>query len=221
MREINYLGGQIHGTLKEWNANGDLTTEVEYYDGRRLDQLSETDEQGNKQYEGWVLHARLQMNKPDRWWDAQLATYVKQGRDQKHGKWQAWYPNGQLKFEGNYQYDEPHGTFRWWYANGQKSLEAHYDQGQKDGLWTWWHPNGQKSIEGYYAQDAPSGRWIWWHENGRVAQRINYSTDGEPIEPTSQQSDGQPDMAGGKHDRSRFAPQGSSAKNPDAARQAR
>lgn len=178
MRVIHYRQGQIHGELLEWDVDNNPVTRVEYQDGRRLDTTTETYPDGQKKVEGQVLHARLVVKDPDDWWAAKLATYTRQGKDQKHGEWTAWYPNKQMKFTGTYQYDKPNGKFSWWHDNGQKSLEANYLNGEKSGAWTWWHANGQKAIQGQYANNAPSDRWVWWHESGKVAQRIDFSSPG-------------------------------------------
>ncbi len=175
MRVIHYRDGQIHGDLLEWDVNGEQVTRVAYEQGRRLEKTVETYEDGQKKVEGTVLQARLVMKEPDDWWEAKLATYARQGKDQKHGAWTAWYPNGQMKFTGEYRLDRPAGDFTWWFVNGQKSLEAHYEDGKKTGEWNWWHENGQKSIQGSYQSDSPVGRWVWWHETGKVAQRIDFS----------------------------------------------
>ena len=52
MREINYVAGQVHGELLEWDEGGKLVTRVEYEDGRRLDQAVQKYKDGQKQYEG-------------------------------------------------------------------------------------------------------------------------------------------------------------------------
>jgi len=159
----------------EWDVNNKQVTRVEYQDGRRLERTTEAYTDGQKKVEGMVLQARLVMKQPDDWWAAKLATYARQGKDQKHGEWTAWYANGQMKFSGEYQFDKPHGEFNWWHENGQRSLQATYQNGRKAGAWTWWHPNGQKAIQGAYLADSPNERWVWWHETGKVAQRVDFS----------------------------------------------
>jgi antitoxin component YwqK of YwqJK toxin-antitoxin module len=181
LRVINYRAGELHGELLEWDLNGNPVTRVQYENGRRHEKTLQTYPDGQKKVEGMVLQARLLIKEPDDWWEAKMATYVAKGKDQKHGSWTAWYPNGQQRFAGEYQYDKPSGTFTWWHQNGQKSLLAHYENGLKQGQWTWWHPNGQKSIQGQYRDDSPLDRWVWWHDTGKVAQRIDFSQPGTPI----------------------------------------
>jgi antitoxin component YwqK of YwqJK toxin-antitoxin module len=174
MREIHYQNGELHGALTEWDQNGDKITEVEYINGRRHEKVSTAYEDGQKKSEGMVLRARYALQKPDEWWTIQLARYSREGKDERHGTWRLWYPGGQLKMEGEYQFNEPSGQFIWYHENGQKVLESFYSAGGKDGVWTWWHPNGQKSIQGAYVNGSPAGRWTWWHETGKVAQRVDY-----------------------------------------------
>ena len=180
MRELTYDYGNLEGELIEWDSNGDVRTRVEYQDGRRWEKTTTLYKNGQKQMEGMVLRARLILKTPDDWWEAKLAGYRREGQDEKHGEWTAWYPNGQIKFTGKYQNNRPAGDFSWWYANGQKSLEGSYDAGEKTGKWIWWHESGLKSIEGRYLTGSPVERWIWWNEGGRVHQRINFS-EAEPI----------------------------------------
>jgi antitoxin component YwqK of YwqJK toxin-antitoxin module len=181
MRVIHYRAGEIHGELLEWDVNGEPVTRVHYEGGRRLEKTQQDYPDGQKKVEGVVLQARLIMKEPDDWHEAKLATYVAKGKDEKHGQWRAWYPNGQQRFAGQYQWDKPSGEFIWWHANGQKSLRASYENGLKQGQWTWWHPNGLKSIQGQYREDSPIDRWVWWHDTGKVAQRVDFSQPGMPV----------------------------------------
>ena len=178
LREINYADGQVHGELLEWDEGAKPVTRVEYQEGRRLARTVQNYKTGQKQFEGMVLHAQLVLKQPDNWWKATLATYVQQGKDQKHGEWAAWYADGKEKFAGHYEYDRPSGQFTWWHPNGQKALEGSYQDGRKHGPWTWWHENGQKSIQGQYQHDTAVERWVWWHDNGKVAQRVDFSESG-------------------------------------------
>ena len=85
MREINYVAGQVHGELLEWDEGGKLVTRVEYEDGRRLDQAVQKYKDGQKQYEGAVLHARLIMKQPDDWWRRQ-AGHLRPGRQRPEAR---------------------------------------------------------------------------------------------------------------------------------------
>ena len=168
MREIDYRDGEIDGEHNEWNADGRQTIKDTYQAGRKV--AAKIDYYSNKQKktEGMYLYAREVVQTPDDWWTAKLATYMKQGKDEKNGIWVSWYQNGQKQTQGEYRNDLQVGKFNWWYETGQLALQGSYDAGKQVGKWTWWHPNGQKSTQGEYADGNPTGRWRWWDTNGRV-----------------------------------------------------
>ncbi|HVA47471.1 MAG TPA: hypothetical protein VNH11_13965 [Pirellulales bacterium] len=168
MREIDYRDGEIDGEHNEWSADGHLTIKDSYQAGRKV--APKIDYYANKQKktEGMYLHAREVVQTPDDWWTAKVATYIKQGKDEKHGIWITWYQSGQKQMQGEYRNDLQVGKFHWWYETGQVALLGAYDAGKQVGKWTWWHQNGQKSTQGEYVDGNPTGRWRWWDTNGRV-----------------------------------------------------
>jgi antitoxin component YwqK of YwqJK toxin-antitoxin module len=170
MREIEYNKGEIDGQLLEWSLDGKLVIKDTYQHGRKLAGRTEKAPNGAKKTEGLYLFAKEVVRTPDDWWTATLAVYTKQGKDEKHGPWVSWYPNGQKQAEGEFRNDVQVGKFVWWYANGQKQIEGVYTDGEQQGPWVWWHENGQKSIRGEYTKGHPSGRWTWWNVDGKVAR---------------------------------------------------
>ncbi|MCA9214144.1 MAG: hypothetical protein KDB27_13825 [Planctomycetales bacterium] len=183
MRVINYHNGELHGKLVEYDSDENVVTDVEYMNGRRLEKTTKyfADDSKQVQVEGWVLRARLSLKTPDDWWAVKLATYTREGKDEKHGRWTAYYANGEKRMEGEYHYDQPSGEFVWHYENGQKSLEATYAVGKKEGVWTWWHENGIRSIRGAYINGSPANRWTWWNKDGKVSHRIDYTITGDNV----------------------------------------
>lgn len=175
MRAIEYRDGMIDGSLREWSPDGRLTTNQVYQMGRKLALKTQMHSGGQKKSEGMYLFAALNLEKPDEWWDARLATYTQTGKDERHGAWTAWYVNGQKQQQGEYRNDAPLGKFTWWHENGQKGVEGEYVEGKQHGRWTWWHNNGQKSIQGQYAKGDPAGRWTWWKEDGKLSQTLEMS----------------------------------------------
>ena len=183
MREIDYRDGEMEGPFNEWNAEGRQTVKENYQGGRRS--AAKTDYYTNKQKksEGMYLHSKEVVQTPDDWASAKVATYVKQGKDEKNGLWVQWYENGQKQMQGEYRNDLQVGKFSWWYANGQIALDGSYDNGKQTGKWIWWHQNGQKSTQGEYVDGTPTGRWRWWDTNGRVHETADLShSEGKIVE---------------------------------------
>lgn len=210
MRELTYRFGEMNGELLEWGPDGKLVTRDRYMEGRRLTKRTDRYDDRQKKSEGMFLEAKLIVKTPDNWWEASLAQYTREGQDERHGTWTAWYSNGQKKIEGEYQYDRPEGTFAWWHPNGQKALEASYEAGKKTGTWTWWHANGQKSIKGRYTAGTATHKWIWWQENGHVAQRADFADGNGQVVAASPED---PDQGTTIPDQPRAM-----APNPDAIR---
>jgi len=175
MREIDYRDGEIDGQYVEWTPDNRPIVRDTYQGGRKLARKSAEYSSTQKKSEGTYLFAKDVVRTPDDWWNAHLATYEKQGKDEKHGPWTAWYITGQKQMLGEYRNDAQVGKFTWWHANGQKALEGSYINGKQNGKWVWWHQNGQKSIQGEYVMGNPTGQWSWWGEDGKVNQAANLS----------------------------------------------
>ena len=183
MREVTYRDGEIDGEYLEWNQDAKPLVKETYQGGRRLATKVAYHSNQQKKSEGSYLFAKEIEKSGDDWSECKLATYEKQGKDEKHGAWVSWYPTGQKQMDGAYRNDAQVGKFTWWHPNGQKALEGLYDMGKQHGKWVWWHPNGQKAIQGEYVRGNPTGHWSWWNENGKVAQAADMShTEGMVVD---------------------------------------
>jgi len=67
-----------------------------------------------------------------------------------------------------------HGQYVWWYPNGQKEWEAYYHQGQKHGRCVGHHPDGQKWIEEYFTNGQRHGKSTRWYKNESVCDKQYY-----------------------------------------------
>jgi antitoxin component YwqK of YwqJK toxin-antitoxin module len=116
----------------------------------------------------------------------------------KHGKWQWWWPNGQLQAVRHYEMGSlsgvaqawyANGTLRWtenylehklhgksehWYDNGQLKSRANFEKGQQHGLFQSWWWNGKLSAQGEFVEGKPHGQWRQWYINGHKNNLIVY-----------------------------------------------
>ena len=139
------------------------------------------------------LAPRTVQTTPDKFWSAEFAQYDSEGEALRHGLSRAWHPNGQLQWEGRYDYDKKVGHFKYWHTNGQLAAEGNYKNDDYDGQWLWWHENGQKAIVGKYREGSLFGEWRWWNELGRLADRKTYDgTQRGPAEAIGAQDLEQP-----------------------------
>ena len=190
MREIEYREGEIDGQFVEWTPDAQVTVRDTYQGGRRIAKKVAEHNPGQKKSEGTYLFAKDIIKTADDYWNCQLATYQKAGKDEKHGPWTSWYSTGQKQMIGEYRNDAPVGKFTWWHLNGQKALEGSYVNGKQHGRWIWWHQNGQKSIQGDYVMGNPTGHWSWWGEDGKVSQAANLShSEGKIVDTDSPEKD--------------------------------
>jgi antitoxin component YwqK of YwqJK toxin-antitoxin module len=159
-----------------------------YQSGRRLAKKTEVHKSGKTKSEGTYLFARQVLKSNYDWWNGTIATTSStEGKDQRHGAFTSWHPNGQKNEEGHYQNDLPVGKFTWWYSNGQLSSEGNFDSGDRDGAWTWWHENGLKAVSGEFVKGVEIGKWTWWNEDGKVANsaRITQGQSKTIVEQTA------------------------------------
>jgi hypothetical protein len=90
------------------------------------------------------------------------------GKWVRHGRFEAWYPDGQAWEAGSYYLDRPHGLWEWWYEDGTPQARGDYDEGQHTGPWTYWHENGQVLATGVFRADKPVGVWRLYDEQGNL-----------------------------------------------------
>ena len=194
MQEVTYEHGDVEGEVFQWNAASRLVAKSMYEEGRRLEKKTvyHPDSQRQKKTEGMYLFAKRVPQSPDNWWNARLAPEKPVGKDEKHGFWTSWHPNGQEKMRGKYRYDVEVGKFTWWHSNGQKSVEGTFENGKRHSKWTWWHPNGQKSAQGQFSYGGQNGRWIYWNPTGKVTQRVDFSGGSETNVAERRTSHGEP-----------------------------
>ncbi len=175
-REANYHNGRLDGDVRQWTADGELELEQQYLGGRRRDVAVDWHAPDKKKSEAEMLLKREVVQYEYDFLDglARHQILAREGRDERNGRWTAWFESGQRQLEGRYEHDVPAGTWTWWHPNGQLALQGDYVEGRQHGVWTWWHENGQKSIVGHYHAGQQSGDWTWWSPAGKVKDRKAY-----------------------------------------------
>ncbi len=174
-QEGRYNHGVPVGLFHEWDPSGTLIRSVTYLDGRPLTRKIHWHNRNQKAYEGTVLPGRDVPKLVFDWWNTSVTSDLATTTlpEQKHGRWTAWYPNGQTKVEGQYCRGVPVGKFAWWYENGQKQADGQYVNGLRTGIWVTWHQNGLKESFGEYAGGVIVGKSRRWDPNGKLVKRHN------------------------------------------------
>jgi antitoxin component YwqK of YwqJK toxin-antitoxin module len=86
--------------------------------------------------------------------------------DKKHGIYQEWWPNGQLKIQYNAVDDYRDGLFQRWAENGTLVEQYWSVKDCAEGLHTFWHDNGVKAKEYTCVNDKPVGLCQEWDRDG-------------------------------------------------------
>ena len=208
-REIDFRGGVIDGFDRTYNAQGEVTAEQQYVEGRRYVVKTDTYISTKKKSEGTFLYPRMTIAKLDDFWNATLATFgAETGEPVRHGEYNSWHVNGQVRTTGEYAYGQPVGEFVWWHANGQVAIKGNFIDGLHHGSWQWWHPNGMRSAKGQYNHGTRIGQWIQWEDDGTLADAKNHGgAGGEVVELNDAGIDG-------TSRRPRHLPEGDAAASP-------
>jgi len=88
---------------------------------------------------------------------------------------QMFYPDGQLRMEGEYKNGQKDGHWISYYNNGNPWSEGFYKEGRNEGKTTTWHENGKKYYEGFYKNNERSGKWTFWDEDGNLVKEVDFS----------------------------------------------
>jgi antitoxin component YwqK of YwqJK toxin-antitoxin module len=63
--------------------------------------------------------------------------------NQKTGYWEKHYPNGKIKWKGNFKNGLKDGYWEIYYSNGELYRKGHYINGKTDGYWELYYYNGK------------------------------------------------------------------------------
>lgn len=73
----------------------------------------------------------------------------------RSGPTRVWWPNGNLRLEGEYRDDLRHGHWTLYDSAGNKTAAGPYRKGQRHGTWTFWGGQAKPSRKLAYAYDRP------------------------------------------------------------------
>lgn len=88
-----------------------------------------------------------------------------------------FYISGKIQMKGSFRSinpDDKRGKFNYWYENGQIWIECEYLNGKLNGLYNEWYPNGKKKTELTYIKGKINGTEKIWDEDGVISKTIEY-----------------------------------------------
>ena len=89
----------------------------------------------------------------------------------------AYWENGNLQSELNYDDGKLNGKAIWYHANGEKEQEVYYLNNKLDGPLTRWYANGNIETESFYKDGRLEGKSISYNEKGRKVVEEVYVND--------------------------------------------
>jgi antitoxin component YwqK of YwqJK toxin-antitoxin module len=213
------LSDKEQGPWKEYHPNGQIKSQGEYKDGKRigewvfyypngkLEQKGKYDKKGQAQgawnwyYEsGNLLREENYLNDV---LDGATTEYDDAGKivtkgqyvdGQKEGVWE--YEMGDYKEVGNYKADRRDGEWKHFYTPGESiRFEGNFVDGNPDGKHVYYYPNGKIKEEGRYIVGRKEGDWLYYGEDGIKQLTILYKDDveikfdGVKVKPTQEETE--------------------------------
>lgn len=67
-----------------------------------------------------------------------------------------------------------HGLFQSYWQNGNLKSEGYYARGRETGFWSDYHENGQMAASGQYVEGKQHGTWRFWDSESNEEQSAEY-----------------------------------------------
>jgi uncharacterized protein len=120
-RDEYYLRGKEDGHCVEYDTLGQVLTEGDFTNGRRVG--------------AWILHVN----------DHQEEGAYEDG--ELNGLWTWKYADGSKAFQGEYAVGLPIGKHKYWYPNGQMKMKGEYEGGELSGRWDYYEADGTLTLQ--------------------------------------------------------------------------
>lgn len=86
-------------------------------------------------------------------------------KGRRQGAWRDFYPNGQLRYEGQFKNDKCKGTFRYYDEQGNLQATNEFEKSGEYALNKTYSPNGRLIATGYYLNQKKDGEWKYYDKN--------------------------------------------------------
>lgn len=148
----SYNNGRPDGIWKWYYDTGALLREEEYFQGRRDGSCIEYSRSGEiiaqGMYSDGERNGEWKFSSGD---NTEEGKYIIGLRD---GTWKSYYPNGKLRFKGNYVQGNAEGSHYYYYENGRTKEERHYNSGIRDKTWKKYDEDGNLIMTIVYRNDV-------------------------------------------------------------------
>lgn len=92
----------------------------------------------------------------------------------KHGKFSETFPNGKIKFTGNFKNNKQDGLWQVYHENGIISAEVQYQEGKINGNAKAYNDRGKLIVFNTYKNGVIEGPYENYNDNGELVEKGNY-----------------------------------------------
>ncbi len=195
-QEVTYTDDKMNGYLKEYSPSGSLLNTTKYINGvaqtnvpelAKLDIKTEYYDNGlvhfTRSYkddvaegihrefspEGKVISAKIYIE------GVLTAEGILDTAGRQQGMWKEFYPDGQIKSQGEYLNSKRVGEWVFYHPNGKVEQKGTYDKkGKAQGLWKWFYESGNILLEENYRNGQVDGMMAEYSDTGKVITKGEY-----------------------------------------------
>ena len=85
-------------------------------------------------------------------------------KGRRQGAWRDFYPNGQLRYEGQFKNDKCKGTFKYYDEQGNLKATNEFDKSGEKALNKTYAANGRLIATGFYVNQKKDGEWKYFDQ---------------------------------------------------------
>ena len=100
-------------------------------------------------------------------------------KGRRQGTWRGFYPNGQLRYEGQFKNDKCKGTFKYYDEQGNLKATNEFDKSGEKALNKTYAPNGRMIATGYYQNQKKEGEWKYFDEASGQLRLVEDNKEGK------------------------------------------
>jgi antitoxin component YwqK of YwqJK toxin-antitoxin module len=148
----SYSNGRIDGTWRWYYPEGELLREEDYYQGVRDGNYTEFTRTGEIITQGTYTDGERNGE-----WKLKSGDNIEEGKyllGLRDGPWKAYYPNGRMRFRGEYNQGNPEGHHTIYYENGRTREERFYKNGLRNKTWKKYNEEGEVVLTITYRDDV-------------------------------------------------------------------
>ena len=100
-------------------------------------------------------------------------------KGRRQGPWRDFYPNGQLRYEGQFKNDKCKGTFRYYDEQGNLKATNEFDKTGESAFNKTFAPNGRVIATGNYLNQKKEGEWKYYDPSSGQLRLVEENKDGK------------------------------------------